>query len=173
MPVAATVFLSESNGAGEVVTDNISNLNFGGVDMPNLVPANHPIVRPAFPTSRWSFEKFVRLKVQSMGDSLLIQNPKFWKSSGVYLAGEGLFNSNSATLAYSAPAQAQGSKGIATPTSEPSQNIPIAGAMSGGIVAAPTYTSGYTAIGPIINNGAETPIGPLNQKTFIFQWDES
>jgi len=181
MPVAATVYLSETNGAGATVTDNVANCNFGGVDLPEVVAADHPIVRassngPSVGNS-WSFQKYWRLKVNAMGDSLLIDTPKVWKSSGAYVDGEALWWSNAANVSYGTPVNTQPNNSpiqqAAFPTSEPAgQNIGIGGAYSGSIVAAPTYTN-YFALQLAVNCTLLTPTGPVNQKVFIFQWNES
>lgn len=169
MPTPATVFLSETNGAGATVTDNISNVNFGGVDTPNLIPANHPVVRPSGGVAAFSFNKMLRLKVDSMGDSLLINNTKTWKTSGAYVTGEVIgFRSN---LAYAQPIQTNAGGGT-YPIVEPAPNIYVGGVAGGNISAAPTYTN-YFDLQLFINSGGVTPIGAVNQKIFIFQWDES
>src|SRR6266478_6283538 len=87
MSTPATVVLSESNGAGEVVTHNIANINFGTIDAPNLIPANHPVVKPTF-GSHFSFPKWLRVEVVNMGDSSLIDELRIWKSAGALLPGE-------------------------------------------------------------------------------------
>src|SRR5260221_13463550 len=102
---AATVYISESNGAGEVVTDNISNINFGSVDQPNIVAANHPIIQ-----SENSYFKMLRFKVQSLGTSTTIKDLRLWKSAGVYVTGEFIkVVDNAAGFAYVQPTQ------VATP----------------------------------------------------------
>jgi len=42
--MSASYQWSESNAAGEVVTDDISTLNFGSNDSADLTPATYPIV---------------------------------------------------------------------------------------------------------------------------------
>jgi hypothetical protein len=172
MAVPATVYLSESNGAGEVVTDDIANVNFGGVDLVEVVPADHPIIRTnTTPTPDFSFNKALRYKVQSMGDSLLIQDLRTWKTSGVYVSGEGILFNNA--IVYAAPSQASVG-GIQYPVANPgTANVKIGGNLAGTIVAAPTY-SDYFGLQLFINGNSQvTPIGAVNQKIFIFQYDES
>lgn len=170
MPTPATVYLSETNGAGAVVTDNISNINFGGADTPNIVAANHPVVRPNGGVAAFSFNKMLRFKVNSMGDSLLVNHSKIWKSAGAYVTGEVIgFRSN---IAYAQPIQTNAGGGTFD-TSEPgTPNIFVGGVAGGGITVAPTY-SNYFDLQLFINSGGVTPIGNVNQKTIIVQWDES
>jgi len=40
---AATIEICESNGAGQTITHNITNLNYGSVDVPNLTASVSPI----------------------------------------------------------------------------------------------------------------------------------
>jgi hypothetical protein len=178
MPVAATVYLSESNGAGQVITDDISNCNFGGVDLVNIVPANHPIVRNnTVPNPVYSFRKYWRVKVASMGDSLLIQDIKMWKTSGAYIAGEQISRSDkNETVVYATPTQVLINAAyteVAISTSDPvTANMKISNSLSGTIIAAPAY-SDYVLFQMRINFPILTPIGAVNQKTFIFSYDES
>ena len=67
--MAATVELCESNGVGETIEHNISNMNFGSDDSPNITPATYPIV-----AGDNSFEKWYRLHVTAMGSSNKIDN---------------------------------------------------------------------------------------------------
>lgn len=180
---AAEVYLSETNGAGAVVTDDVANCNFGGVDTPNLVPATFPCVRSSTDTSQaigsaWSFEKFWRVKVNALNDSGLVEHLKVWKTSGAYVSGESIWRSNGAATPYTTPVNTQPDNSpieqLALPTSEPANpgNIGIGGSYSGQIVAAPAY-SNYFAMQLAMNCSALTPTGSVNQKIFIWQYDES
>lgn len=174
--MAATVYLSESNGAGPVVTDDVDNCNFGGADTPNLVPATNPIVRPnSAAVEGYSFQKQWRIKVQDMGGSALIQTLKFWKSSGALLLAEKLFWDNDQAYTQPTDNKNTGAYNQDVPTSETfDPNISIGGNPFGTIAAAPAY-SDYMVFQVVVNysNQGLTPIGALNQKTFIFQYDES
>ncbi len=171
MPTAATVYISESNGAGESVTDNISNINFGSVDQPNIVAANHPIIQTEF-----GFNKYLRFKVNSLGDSTTIKDLRAWKSAGVYVTDEQMlirdFQGTGGVIAYATPTQgptAGGDQNIAT--GDPGTAIiDIAGALAGTITVAPDY-SGYFIFK--YQTGAATPVGPVNTKTLTFQYDET
>lgn len=180
MPTPATVYLSESNGAGEVVTDNISNLNFGGVDLPNLVPGNHPVVKPG--VNRFNaFFKALRIKVQSLGDSIQIQDFRAWRASGTLKAEEAiLMGIAPGTTAYDQPAQTDLAHGSANmPTADPGAANLYTKAVASllPITAAdgpPVYTPYFFLqwVGNNVNGGT-TPFGAMNQKTFAFTYAES
>lgn len=177
MSTPATLSLSESNGAGEVVTDNVSNVNFGGVDSPNIVPANHPIVRVDILSSWFSFWKCMRIKLESLGDSLLIDTLKSWKASGDYVTGEDSIFTTDANQAFLTPAKTnlEPGRNIAVlPTSDAtaSARIGIGGSFAGSWNSAPQY-SDYKIFQTRINVTFTTPIGALNQKTYVFQYNES
>jgi len=174
---AATVFISESNGAGEVVTDNISNLNFGSVDQPNLVAANHPII-----VSEASYFKMLRFKVQSLGTSTTIKDLRWWKSAGVFLTQESIeaidrqAGGGNNNVAYVTPVQTNSNPpftgfSINIRTADPgSACVGIAGSLAGTIIAAPAYSEYFCAQ---LQTGGLTPIGQVNTKTVIFQFDET
>lgn len=161
---AATVYLSESNGAGEVVTDNISNINFGSVDEPNIVAANHPIIQ-----GENSFVKFLRVAVPSLGDSTTIKDLRVWKSAGALVTDEVLLTYNVVAAPYETPTTVN-TMNVELATSDPgTANWGIAGSFAGTITA-PGY-SNYKRIG--IVTGGSTPVGPVNQKTITVQYDET
>lgn len=169
--MAAQVYISESNGAGEVVTDNISNINFGSVDQPNIVAANHPII-----VSEYSYGKYLRFKVNNMGGSTTIKDFRNWASIYVPVTGERLREQNfvvvGAAITYVQPDQFSiGSTTI--PLADPgSPNVDIGGVLAGTIVAAPAY-SGYFIMQTQSNVGGVTPVGPANTKTITLQYDET
>lgn len=171
MATAATVEISESNGAGEVVTNGIANTNWGGADVPNLVPATHPIVNAGtIPT--YSFFKAQRFHVTSMGDSATLQAWRVWKSAGAYKAFEGmLFVSVNANV-YHQPSQLGVNTVIGSGGSMPTADPVVANVYGGAIIAAPAYTY-YFYTQEFINDGGLTPTGALNTKTIVFEWDES
>lgn len=181
MPTPATVEISESNGAGEVVTDGISNINLGGADIPNLIPANHPIIRTStVPDNVFcSFWKCLRVHLVSMGDSLLIDTLRTWKASGAYVQGEDLIYTTSGSQGFLTPAKtnlALGPSVAQFPTSDPTVGkIGIGGSLSGNWTDAPHY-SNYTIFQTrynIVAAGGVTPIGPVNQKAIVFAYNES
>src|SRR5437879_5527436 len=86
--MAAIVQVSESNGAVETVTDGITNINFGSADLPNLVPASHKLVLPLVSQTAYSYMKWLRVHLVSLGGSTQIDTLKIWKSSGAYVTSE-------------------------------------------------------------------------------------
>lgn len=73
--MAATFQHSESNGAGQTVTNGIANTNFGNTDGPNLSTPNNQVV-----AGNNSFEKWYRGRYS--GTFTTISNLKFFKSAG-------------------------------------------------------------------------------------------
>lgn len=139
--MAATVTLSESNGAGETVTASITNSNMGDVDAVNLDPVAYPIT----PGNR-SYAKYQRLCVSNMGGSSAIKNIKIWRTSA--LGGSATHVTNARLSSYGgAPTYATPVKTAITgadqamPTSVPATaNLGIGGSLTGSITSATTYT---------------------------------
>lgn len=76
--MAATFEWSESNGAGETVTNGISNVNFGNTDSTNLSSPNNQVI-----AGQNSYEKWVRGRFS--GTFTTISNLRFWLSGGAPL----------------------------------------------------------------------------------------
>ncbi len=181
--MAATVAMSESNGAGETITDSISNMNFGSTDAPNLNTTLHPI-RPSIPRS---YSKFFRVLLVSLGGSTFINDLRVWKSSGAYnnfdnIISGGLTPANQAAQPYITPDNlVQLASGNPTlPTADPgAQNLGIAGFNNSIDKHMPTDTGGppsrsnYFAQQCQINVGGTSAIGALSQKIYTIQYDES
>lgn len=138
----ATVTLSESNGAGETVTNDITNSNMGSADAANLNTTDNPIT----PDTR-SFAKYQRLRVSNMGGSSKIDTIKVWRTGA--LTGSDTHVTNARTTSYGGAATyaepvntAITGADQAMPTSEPgSANLGIGGSLTGEItVASPTFT---------------------------------
>ena len=155
--MAATHAWKETGSGGEVTATNI---NFGSIDAPNLVPATYPITRGTN-----SFSKYIRCLFT--GSWTVISNMKFWKSAGALDAEEKIKASFNAT--YAAPSQT-GTGDSDVPTSEPASNV---NSFEGD--ATIVYgVSGYT--GYIRLQGQYTssmPSGAVATKTFTFQYDET
>ncbi|MEK7499230.1 MAG: hypothetical protein AAB649_01335 [Patescibacteria group bacterium] len=152
----ATFSWSESNGAGETVTDAISNVNFGNADSPNLTPASNPIA-----AGQNSFEKWVRGKFS--GTFTSIANLRFWKSVGSYVTGESIKAAVNAS--YATPVTATSSVATAAvPTTEGTALVPNAPVVN------PDY-SGYVTLQ--LQTTVSTPPGAVNQKTFTLKYDET
>lgn len=138
--MAATVQISETNGSGATVTDNITNSNMGNVDSPNLVTTTYPIT-----AGTYSYEKWQRLKLVNLGGSNKIMNIKVWRTGN--LSGSDTHKTNAATSGYSAatyqtPVKTQSSIAVNDmPTSEPTgPNLGIGGSLSGELTSNGTYS---------------------------------
>lgn len=160
--MSATFAFSESNGAGQTITDGITNANMGSNDSVNLNTTTYPITR-----SQNSFSKYIRGKFT--GSWTTISNMKFWKSLGAYGTGETLKASFNAT--YATPTQTStGDSDI--PVTEPSQNVnSFEGAST--IIYGGSGVSGYTGyIRMQVQTTGSTPSGAVAQKTLVMQYDE-
>jgi hypothetical protein len=159
--MAAVFEFSESNGAGEVVQDNIANLNFGNTDAYELVTADWPIV-----ASENAYEKYIRAKFS--GTFTEISNMKFWKSVGAYVTGEDV--KAAANVAYTQPVKTTSS--VATVTIPVTEGTALAIEEAGGVtglITSPGYTK-YLCLQ--LQTTGSTPAGAVNTKTFTFQYDE-
>lgn len=160
---AASFGFSESNGAGENITDAISNVNMGSVDSPNLVAADNPIVRETN-----SYSKYIRGKFT--GTWTEISNIVFWKSAGAYVTGEAIKASANAT--YATPTQSDtGDSDV--PVVEGSALSLNSAEGESTIVYGDSGVSGYTGyIRLQSQNTVSTPAGATNSKEFTLQYDE-
>lgn len=151
--MAATFEFRESNGAGETVTNNISNVNFGSNDSANIVPATFPIT-----AGTNSFEKWIRGHFS--GTYASVTNLKFWKSAGAYVTGEDIKAAVNAT--YATPTASTSS--VATVTVPTTLGTALAPTAPG---ASPSF-SGYITMQ--LQTTGSTPAGSVNQKTFTLQF---
>ena len=160
--MSALYHWSESNGA-EAITDDISNLNFGSNDAPNLNTLTWAVIRGTA-----SYEKYIRAKFTDLFTE--ISNMTFWRSDvNGYKTGETLKCAYNVTFA--TPSQ--------TPNGD--DNIPLT---SGGSAAIQSYegastilagpgVSGYTKYMRLqLQTSGSTPSGVMYQKTLCFQYDE-
>lgn len=154
--MAATFAFSESNGAGETVTDPISNANFGSVDAPNIVPAIDPIT-----AGNNSFEKWLRGSFSGVYTS--IANLRFFKSAGAFVTGEDILAAVNATFATPVDTGSI----VATVTVPTTEGSALAPAAPG---ASPDF-SGYITMQ--LQTTVSTPPGAVNQKTFTLKYDET
>lgn len=161
--MAATHQWSESNGGGEVITDGITNINFGSNDSYNLVPASYLIV-----AGENSYKKYIRCKFT--GTYTEISNMKFWKSIGAMGTGEVITAVANAT--YATPTTgASGDSAI--PTTEGTALALNSAEGNATIVYGVTGVSGYTGYLRLqLQSTESTPAGVVAQKTFTFQFDE-
>ena len=153
--MAAVFEWSESNGAGETVTNGISNVNFGNLDSPNLSSPNNRVV-----AGENSFEKWVRGRFS--GTYTTIDNLRFWKSGG--------------TLPSGVEIKAEVDDPYATPTDNTSTvataDVPITEgtALNPANPGASPDFSGYITMQLQADIGA-TP-GSIGTQTFTLKYDE-
>jgi len=161
--MASTHHWYESNGVGEVETADISNINFGSDDSPNLNTTTYPINR-----GDASFEKYIRCKFT--GTWTEISNMKFWKSAGDYVAGEAI--KAAANVAYVQPSETPNADSD-VPTVEGSALAIESAEGDPTIIYGGEGVTGYTGyIRLQLRTTGSTPPGAVNQKTFCFQYDE-
>ncbi len=172
--MVATVEIDESNeSAGESITHNITNSNYGNSDTVNLTPASFPIPRPDP-----SFQKWHRIDVTAMGGSNKIDNLRFWRSSGTLDTGvthltnantvQGTYDTAKKTV-YEAPAKDIAETPTTMPSSKPgSANLGIAGSLTGSLVA--TGQSDYLL--HCVDTTGATPAGDHAQLTLDYVYDE-
>ena len=155
---------SETNLVGVVVTDGITNINFGSVDDHDLVPATYPIIRGTN-----SFGKYIRCLFT--GSWTVISNMKFWLSTHTYKTDEIIVASANAT--YATPSQVDtGDSDV--PTSEGTALAINSAEGEATIVYGATGVSGYTGYIRLQTQSLiTTPTGVGNQKIFTFQYDET
>ena len=146
---------SESNGAGEVVTDGILNVNYGNLDSPNLASPNNRVVAGAN-----SFEKWFR--GHFTGTFTTISNLKFWKSGGSL--GTGVSIKAAADATYATPTD---SISVVATSNEPTTSgtalVPTAPVMTGDY-------SGYITM-QLQTTGAASP-GSIGTQTHSLRYDE-
>lgn len=128
--MAATVRIDESNGAGETITNGITNSNFGSTDAANLVAATYPIT-----AGNYAYEKYQKLEVTAMGGSSVIKDIKVWYSGT--LSGSDTLKTNARTTSYAGaavyatPIATVSSYTQSMPSSAPATNLGIGGSLSG------------------------------------------
>lgn len=165
---AATVEIDESNGAGETVTNNISDTDMGSTDAANL----DPVANPVLPGEN-TYEKWQKIDVTAMGGSSKIDNLKIWRTSALGGAAVHKTNARIATYGgaetYATPIVANSTVATQTmPTSEPaSANLGIGGSLTGNLTAA--GSSDYL-IHQIQTNGADVA---GSTSTLNLQYDET
>ena len=158
--MAATFVWSESNLVGQVVEDDIANLNFGDIDDHELVPASYPIV-----CGECSYEKWLRAK---FSDSFTeISNMKFWKSSGALKDDEVIYADLIA--AFHTPVKTASIYAVTAVPTSVGTAITVLAANGDATIVAPGYTR-YLCLQT--ESSVDTPAGAGNQKVFTIQYDE-
>jgi hypothetical protein len=166
--MAATVVITESNGAGNTLTANISNTNMGSVDAPNLDPVANPIA-----PNENTFEKWQRFQVTAMGGSSAIDNLKVWRTGALGGAATHVTNARTTSYAgaatYATPKVVDSTLATQTmPTSEPATaNLGIGGSLTGQLTA--TGYSDYLI--HQIQAGVSDTAGSTS--TMNYQYDET
>lgn len=152
----ASIFeFSESNGAGETVTDGITNVNFGNLDSPNLASPNNRVIAGAN-----SFEKWFRGHFE--GTWTTINNLLFWKSGGSL--GTGVSIKAEVNDMYATPTDATSTVAtVNVPTTSGTALTPDDPAMTGDY-------SGYITM-QLQTTIAASP-GSIGTQTFSLRWDE-
>jgi hypothetical protein len=168
--MAATVVISESNGASPTVTDGISNINFGSTDATGLTPASYPITIQSAGTA-YSYEKWLRVKIS--GTYNKVDNLQWWMAT-TPSTGVSVYSSDTAdlNLSYTTPVATVSTPAHnACPTSDPgTANIPIGGALAGSSLSNATTYSNYIVLQ--LRVGTTAVAGDMTQLTFSFQYDE-
>lgn len=165
--MAATVTISESNGAGETVTASITNTNMGSTDAVNL----DPVANPVTPGDR-TYAKYQRINVGDISTSSAILNLKIWRTSALGGAATHVTNAGETTdysvKTYATPVNtAIADVDNAMPTSAPTTaNLGIGGSLSGTLTA-----NGYSdyLVHQIISNAADIA---GSTSTMNYQYDE-
>jgi hypothetical protein len=161
--MSANFVWSEANGAGEIITDDITNLNLGSVDSYDIVTTDYPISR-----GENSFSKYICCKFTGIWTD--ISNMKFWKNTGDYVTGETI--KASANAVYATPSQVGTGDGNVPTTEGTALAINSAEGVNH-IEYGVSGVSGYTGyIRLQTQTTGSTPSGATNQKAFIFQYDE-
>ena len=162
--MSATHQFLENNGAGEVETNPIVNVNFGSNDSADLTPVTYPITR-----AENSFDKYIACKFT--GTWTDITNMKFWKSAGAYVTDEDIHAE--ANASYATPS-ATGMGGVTIPTTEGTALSINSKEGENHIEYGVSGVSGYTTYMRLqLQTTGSTPAGAVNQKTFTFQYDET
>jgi len=136
--MAATVSLSESNGAGETITASITNTNMGSTDAVNLVSASYPIT-----ANTRSYAKYQRLYCSNLNGSTSIANLKVWRTGA--LGGSDTHVTNARLTVYG------GAATYATPVntaiSGVDQTMPTASPASANLGIGGLLTGALTGVG--------------------------
>lgn len=84
--MAATVVISESNGATPTVTDNVANMNMGSTDAKELVASTYPIT-----AGTNGYEKWMRIKCSDISTSQYIYNFKVWLTAAAPFGDDDMY----------------------------------------------------------------------------------
>ena len=153
--MAATFEFSESNDAGETVTNSVSNYNLGNQDATNLAAPNNQVI-----ASLNSFEKWFRGRFS--GTFTTISNIRVWKSSG--------------SLPANVEIKAAADASYATPTDNTSVVATVDIPTTEGAALTPAAPSGNPDFSGYITMqlqvGAAAASGPMPTQTYTMKYDE-
>jgi hypothetical protein len=158
--MAATLQWSEANGAGEVVTDGISNINFGDIDQANIVIATYPII-----AGNNSYEKNIKLKFS--GTFTEISNIKFWKSAGALGTGESIKADE--VTSYVQPVKTTSPRAVTAIPAVVGSAIVVHSAAGATTITAAGYTR-YICLQ--LQTTGSIATGNIAEKTLTVQYDE-
>lgn len=165
--MAATVEICESNGAGETVSHNVTNVNMGNTDAANLDPVAYPVT-----PGNNTYEKFQRIHVTNLGGSSKILNLQIWRTGALGGSATHLTNARTSSYAgavsYATPDTTEVAAATqAMPTSDPgAANLGIGGSLTGELTG--TGYSDY--LNHIIKTDAGDTAGSTS--TMNYQYDE-
>ena len=147
---------TETNGAPPGTTTlALANVNFGGIDAPNLASPNNRVI-----AGQNSFEKWLRGRFS--GTFTTIDNLRFFKSAGTLPANA--FIKAAVNAAYAAPTNAASAVAVAdVPTTE-------AGALAPSAPGASPSFSGYITLQMQTTSAAA--YGAVPTQTFTLKYDE-
>ena len=153
--MAAVFEFSESNDAGETVTNSVSNYNFGNQDATNLSAPNNQVI-----AGLNSFEKWIRGRFS--GAFTTISNVRWFKSSGSLPAN--VVIKAAADASYATPTDNTSIVAlIDVPVTEGAALTPVAPAGN------PDFT-GYITMQ--LQAGVAAASGPIPTQTFTMKYDE-
>lgn len=133
--MSATIELDEQNGSPGVLTHGITNSNMGSIDLPTLDPTLYPVTAGSY-----TFEKWQRVHVTSLGGATAVGNIKIWCSPA--LPGGAIHLTSLRTSgypgspSYTAPIQTASLYTQPMPTTIPlTANLGIADSLSGSLTS--------------------------------------
>lgn len=163
--MSATVVVSEINNSGQV-TQGISNLNLGSIDLVNLIPSpSNAIV-----AGQNSYRKYLMLTVTAMNSSSSLSEFRFYATPGVTFGT--LVNSTGGSytpLVFNGPTQTEVPN--ATPVLTSDGGYPIIG-ISGDLAATLTAPGNTDIFGVQLVTSPGT-FGAMATQEFVFLWSES
>jgi hypothetical protein len=169
--MSAALEASETNGAGHVLTDGVTNVHHGSVDAFQLDPTAHKIT-----AGQNSYEKQIQWHLTSLGGSTSIGGLRLWSPTTRPAFSEIYFNGNTDQTAYNStkitspitPATTATRTPNALPSTDPGlPNIGIGGTLVSTLTT-PGY-SDYVLTQVRLNVACVTSADP----DMVYQYDET